>query len=66
MWTDLLLQALAMGPESCSLTGICNVPAAGARIPSVIMFTAVGMVGFGVWYWRRGKAVSGERETRET
>lgn len=61
MLTDLLLQALAMGPESCSLTGICNVPDAGARIPSGIMFTAVGLVGFGMWSWRRRGDPRGER-----
>jgi hypothetical protein len=61
MLTDLLLQAQAMGPESCSLTGICVVLDAGSRIPSGVMFTAVGMVGFGVWYWRRGKTVSSKR-----
>lgn len=64
MLLSLLLQAQAMGPESCSLTGICLPIASGPRIPSGIMFTAVGLVGLGVWHWRRAREadnVSGER-----
>ena len=49
----LMLQAPVIGPESCVLTGLCSVQEAVSRIPSGVMFTAVGLVGFGVWQWRR-------------
>lgn len=45
----LLLQAQALGPEACILSGLCSAPDAGPRIPSGIMFAAVGLVALGVW-----------------
>lgn len=48
-----LLQAQALGPEACILSGLCAAPEAGSPIPSGLMFTAVGLVGLGVWRWRR-------------
>lgn len=41
----LLLQVI--GPESCVLTGLCQAPDPGPRIPSGVMFTAVGLVAAG-------------------
>ncbi|MDZ4674095.1 MAG: hypothetical protein SGI84_06550 [Gemmatimonadota bacterium] len=49
------LQAPVIGPESCVLTGLCSVQEVVSRIPSGVMFVAVGLVGFGVWHWRRKK-----------
>lgn len=54
----LLLQAQALGPEACILSGLCAAPDAGSPIPSGIMFTAVGLVGLGVWTWRRRARVA--------
>ena len=51
----LFLQAPVIGPESCVITGLCTVQAEVSRIPSGVMFTAVGLVGLGVWIWRRGR-----------
>jgi len=59
MFLALLMQAPVIGPESCVLTGLCWVPDAASRIPSGVMFTAVGLVAFGVWWWRRGRARPG-------
>jgi hypothetical protein len=56
MALSLIFQAPVIGPESCLLSGLCGVQAAVSRIPSGVMFTAVGLVAFGVWYWRRGRS----------
>lgn len=45
-WLPLLLQVL--GPESCMLSGLCQAPDPGPRIPSGIMFTALGLVAAGL------------------
>jgi len=47
-----LIQSQALGPEACILSGLCAAPS-GSPIPSGIMFTAVGLVGLGVWILRR-------------
>ena len=56
MFLALLIQAPVIGPESCVLTGLCSVTEVASRIPSGVMFTAVGLVGFGLWRWRRGRS----------
>lgn len=48
-----LFQAPVIGPESCVLTGLCSVREVASRIPSGVMFTAIGLVAFGIWQWRR-------------
>jgi len=48
MLSTLLLQAQALGPEACILSGLCAAPDPGPRIPSGIMFTAIGLVGLGI------------------
>lgn len=52
MLLALLLQSQALGPESCILTGLCPAATSGSPIPSGVMFTAVGLVAFGIWQWR--------------
>lgn len=46
MLMSLLLQVL--GPEACILSGLCAAPDPGPKIPSGIMFTALGLVAAGV------------------
>jgi hypothetical protein len=46
MLMSLLLQVL--GPEACILSGLCAAPDPGPRIPSGIMFTALGLVAAGL------------------
>ena len=46
MLMPLLLQVL--GPEACILSGLCTAPDPGPRIPSGIMFTALGLVAAGL------------------
>lgn len=58
-----LVQAPVIGPESCVLTGLCSVQQVVSRIPSGVMFTAVGLVGFGAWLWRRRRGESRRRES---
>lgn len=61
MLLRILLQSQALGPEACILSGLCAAPDAGPRIPSGIMFVAVGLVALGVWGVRRGRKRSGIR-----
>lgn len=46
MLISLLLQVL--GPEACILSGLCAAPDPGPRLPSGIMFTALGLVAAGL------------------
>jgi len=56
MVSGLFLQAQALGPEACILSGLCAAPDGGSPIPSGVMFAAVGLVALGVWRWRRVRA----------
>lgn len=52
----LTLLSQVLGPEACVLSGLCEAPAPGPRMPSGIMYTAVGLVAAGVLGFRMERA----------
>ncbi|MBK7595625.1 MAG: hypothetical protein IPP98_08945 [Gemmatimonadetes bacterium] len=56
MLLPLLLTAQASLPESCILTGLCNLAQPAPPVASGVLFVAVGMVGAGLWGLRRPPA----------
>ena len=51
-----LLAAQASLPESCVLTGLCNLVQPAPLVAPGVLFTAVGMVWVGIWGLRRRPA----------
>jgi hypothetical protein len=56
MLLPLLLATQASLPESCILTGLCNIAPPAPPVASGVLFVAVGLVWAGMWGLRRRPA----------
>lgn len=54
----LLLQAQGTAPSACIMTGFCGAEAPWRPVASGILFLAVGLIGAGIWGFRRHRRSS--------